>query len=85
MSDFDAKKGTNGDAADQAADSKNTLDVRRKLIRGAITGVGVAAATNQSWTRPVINTVVIPAHAGLTGTTTCPASSTCLTSTSTEM
>ena len=49
----------------QAVDQIN--DDRRKVVRNLLTGAGVTAGVgvvaNSAWMEPVINTVMLPAHA----------------------
>ncbi len=46
------------------------METRRKIIKGVI-GTGlVSGALPNSWMKPVVNTVVLPAHAQTTETTT---------------
>lgn len=42
--------------------------VRRKLLLGAVVAAGTTAAVPTSWTRPVVDTVLLPAHAETTET-----------------
>lgn len=48
---------------------------RRKLIKaiaGAAGGAATASAVPSSWTKPIVNAVMLPAHAQTTGPTTTP-------------
>ncbi len=50
---------------------KNTENNRRKLLKSAATGVGVFGAVKmmpESWSKPIVNAVSLPAHAETTDT-----------------
>ena len=63
-----------GGGEKEEADEQESVRIqRRKILNRVVVGTGVAAAApaSSSWTRPVINTVVLPAHSRMTGPTTC--------------
>ena len=50
---------------------KKLGESRRKLLKSIAAGSGVAVASKsipESWSRPVVNSVMLPAHASATGT-----------------
>ncbi len=52
------------------------METRRKIIKGVI-GTGlISGALPQSWMKPVVNAVVLPAHAQTSGTTEHPTTGT---------
>ena len=59
------KKQAAGNLNDKVSDQVN--DNRRKAVRNLLTGAGVTAGVgalaNSAWMEPVINTVMLPAHA----------------------
>lgn len=59
------KKQDNHDGAVARADARARDDKRRKLVKGAALGVGGITLTH--WSRPVVESVVLPAHAQTTG------------------
>ena len=71
---------TDDDRTDSKLSDKERA--RRKLIKRAALGTGLAASS-PVWVRPVVNTVVLPAHAQASGPLS-PTSSTSSSTTTTD-
>lgn len=51
---------------------KKTTNSRRRLLKSAMIGGGVLGASQDKWSRPIIDSVVLPAHATTTGSGAAP-------------
>ena len=47
----------------EASTTEKNIESRRKVLKGTLAGAGATALMPEGWINPVINTVVIPAHA----------------------
>ncbi len=63
----DKEESVKSPAVEENLDSnESSVQKRRSVLKGALLGTGSAAALPDAWINPVINTVIIPAHAETT-------------------
>ena len=64
------KKATAGQSNDNHPDEQEHVKTRRDALRKILAGTGVVAgakALPEKWTKPVVNSIIVPAHAQTTG------------------
>ncbi len=63
----DKEESVKSPAVEENLDSnESSVQKRRSVLKGALLGTGSAAALPDAWINPVINTVIVPAHAQTT-------------------
>jgi hypothetical protein len=70
----DKKPDKNDDTSSSESEDSNTSqdDSKRKTLRNILMATGALAGTQvlpSKWSKPVLDTVVLPAHAGISGPT----------------
>ena len=55
--------------ANNASQPEQENPARRKMLQTSIAGAGLVAAAQTEWAKPVINSIILPAHAQTSGQT----------------
>ena len=50
-------------SSEKTQSNDQTNDDRRRVVRNILTGAGVTVGVSSAWKEPVINSVILPAHA----------------------
>lgn len=59
----------NSKSNNSVSQTEQEVPARRKILQTSIAGAGLIAAAQTEWAKPIINSVVLPAHAQTSGQT----------------